>query len=380
MKKIALLLFTLCLLATSARSAAAQAAKPKSVNATCVESIPKGATRPEMTEAFPAEAFTGYAATLELTVTHGRGEVVLPNGFKLERSSDAYRAVERAGFAIATGGPTETTIESKEQGDVTVTRIAIPIVLLPKAPGRISLVLPPLPITVARASNEVMTLCTQIHEILAQDPTGNEEKPEVRPNAPPRPQREDWPFLRNLVIGIAIGLLVGLVVAWLVLRYLRRPKPAKIVPRELPWIVALRELEAIKRSSLLAEDKKTEFYDSVSDCVRKYLGARYGFEKLGIDGLETTTNEMRTLLKRVWPSVPGLRGIMEFLEECDLVKFARLTPTEADCLGLFAKAEGIVKTTKPELRAETPDAPAGPPSRPPPAPRAPPPPPPEARA
>jgi hypothetical protein len=51
-----------------------------------------------------------------------------------------------------------------------------------------------------------------------------------------------------------------------------------------------------------------ELFDRVSDTVRKYLGARYGFEGLGFDGLETTTAEMMTLLKRVRPGVPASTG------------------------------------------------------------------------
>ena len=39
----------------------------------------------------------------------------------------------------------------------------------------------------------------------------------------------------------------------------------------------------------------------MSDAVRKYLGGRYGF-----DGLETTTGEMTSILKRVEPPVVEL--------------------------------------------------------------------------
>lgn len=349
-----------CSILTIATSSLAQTNKPPAIHATCVESIPKGASRPQVRESFPAEAFTGYVANLELTVDHGQGETVLPNGFKLERSTEAYRALEKAGFAIAAGGPTEARIETKREGDRAITHVSIPLVLLPRVTGRVSLVLPPLPITVARASNETMTLCTSVHEILSQDPTGNESEPEVRPNAPARPQREDWPFLRNLVLGILLGVVVAVLTGYLLRKWLRQPKPAKVEPKELPWVVALRELEALRASTLLANGQKTEFYASVSATVRKYLGARYGFEALGLDGLDTTTDEMRTLLQRVWPPVPGLGGVTEFLQECDLVKFARFTPSESECLALFAKADGIIRTTKPEVRAADGPGQAGP--------------------
>jgi hypothetical protein len=120
------------------------------------------------------------------------------------------------------------------------------------------------------------------------------------------------------------------------------------VPAKLPWIAALEQLEAIRRSGLLEEGKTDEFFDRVSDCVRSYLGARYGF-----DGLETTSDEMRALLKRVRPPVPVLPQIGEFLGDCDLVKFARVQPMEEDCLEALRRGEMIVRrTTPPAMRPE----------------------------
>jgi hypothetical protein len=100
-------------------------------------------------------------------------------------------------------------------------------------------------------------------------------------------------------------------------------------------------------SNLLAEGRTDEYFDRVSDCIRRYLGARYGF-----DGLETTTDEMRALLRRVRPPVPGLSEIGEFLSECDLVKFARVQPGEGDCIEALQHGERIVeRTTPPAARA-----------------------------
>ena len=141
---------------------------------------------------------------------------------------------------------------------------------------------------------------------------------------------------------VLIAAVTALLTALLVRRWKSRPRPAPVVPPKLPWIAALEELDQIRRSSLLADQRTAEYFDRVSDCVRKYLGARYGF-----DGLETTTDEMREILRRVYPPVPVLNEIGGFLADCDLVKFARVVPAEDDCLRALTEGETIVRRTIP---------------------------------
>jgi hypothetical protein len=315
--------------------------------ASCAEHVPPGAARPEIKETFPERGLSGHAAVLEITVTHGKGETVLPEGFKIQSTSDAAKALSSASFAIpeadAGAGPTMAV----EHGETSsTTKLSIPFVPLPKDPGRNAMLLPPVPIAVARASGELVTVCTLPHPILIEDPIANEPDPKVRPNPPPRPQREEWVAAKQFAVVLLIAAVTALLTAWLVRRWKARPKPVPVVPAKLPWFAALEELDAIRRSSLLAENRTGEYFDRVSDCVRKYLGARYGF-----DGLESTTDEMRALLKRVYPPVPGMQDIGGFLAECDLVKFARVEPAEDDCLKALTRGETIVRTTMPPANA-----------------------------
>jgi hypothetical protein len=309
--------------------------------ASCVEHVPKGATRPKIEEAFPDRGTSGWASTLTVTVTHGQGETVLPEGFRVQASSDAGRALEDAGFVIPepTGGVAPKVTPDARSGKTTV---AIPFVALPKEPGRHTMVLPPIPIAVARASGEQVTVCTRPHTIVVEDPIANEVDPKVKPNPPPRPQREEWVMAERVATGVLAGAILTLLALWLLRRWRRRPKVEPYVPPKLPWVAALEELAAIRASSLLADGKTDEYFDRVSDTVRKYLGGRYGF-----DGLESTTDEMRALLKRVRPPVPELPKITGFLSDCDLVKFARMVPTESDCVALLVRGEEIVRRTTP---------------------------------
>jgi hypothetical protein len=326
--------------------AAAEPVDAGRVWASCVEHVPPGAARPEIKESFPQRGFSGYASNLEVTVTHGKGETVIPDGFKVQTGSDAARALEASGFVIPDpDGGSGPTIVTEPESASAKTSLSIPFLVLPKDPGRNAMVLPPVPIAVSRANGEFITLCTSPHAILVDDPIANERDPKVKPNPDSRPQREEWVLAKQLTVGILIGVVLGLIGAWLLRRWLRRPKPIPYVPPKLPWVAALEELDQIRRSKLLTEARTDEYFDRVSNCVRKYLGARYGF-----DGLECTTVEMQAMLDRVRPKVPDLKIIRAFLADCDLVKFARLVPAEQDCLDVLVRGEQIVIATTPADR------------------------------
>lgn len=336
-------------LALFSAPAAADQTAPK--QATCEESLPKGAKRPKVKEKFPGEAIAGFEVPLELEIRHGKGEVPLPNGFKIVSGSTSGKYLEESGFILAepNGGITKVT---EEDGNAAVTRVTIPFVVTPNKSGDQSQTLPQMPFTIDRANGDTITLCTKLHLITVKDPTAGEEDPKPRANAPGRTQREEWLLPMYLMIALGVLLLLATLIAWWVRRQLRKAIPSAVPTRQLPWETALVELQAHAASPLLdasadAGDKRTELFDKVSDTLRKYLGARYGFEGLGFDGLETTTDEMLALLKRVRPTVPSLDLVKTFLTECDLVKFARVVPEVNDCSLAIQRAETVVRSTIP---------------------------------
>jgi hypothetical protein len=289
---------------------------------------------------------TGYAAWLTVTILHGPGETVMPEGFRIQRESEAMKALRAAGWVIPDPAGGAAPVIEREEGEAEVkTTLRLPFVPLPEEPGRHRLVLPPIPITVARASGQVMTLCTPPSTMQVDDPIANELDPDVRPNPPPRPQREDWALARQVTYAVLGAIVLALLLFWLLRRWARRPKAVPQRPRELPWVAALKELDAIRGSSLLAEGRLDEYFDRVDNCLRFYLGDRYGF-----DGLESTSAEIRAVLKRVYPPIARFDEIHRFLEVTDLIKFTEMRPASEDCLDVTTRAEAIIVTTTPATR------------------------------
>ncbi len=337
----------------------------------CVETASSGAPKQHMVESFPERGTSGYAAVLHVVVSHGKGESVLPRGLELQRESETAKELEAAGFAFPDpggGSPARLfSVDVDAKSGKRQTTLDLPLVVLPDKPGRHTLTLPPLPVSIARASGDVVTLCTKPHALVVEDPTASTPDAQPKPNPPPRRQREEWTSLERALAWGSAGVLVGTVVAWLAYRWSKRPRPVPPPPPPRPpWEVALERLDEARHAGLLDIQRFAEFYDRVNDAIRQYLGARFGF-----DGLESTTDETLLALRRVphfggsipdrtSPASPGhglhLEVVAAFLQSCDLVKFADVTPTLEECERALTQAEHVVRSTMPSL--EPPAAPA----------------------
>lgn len=310
----------------------------------CVEKLPSGKERPKLTEKLPSRGVSGHAFTFSLTVEHGKGETVLPGGLQLGSESAGIRSLERHGlFVPDPDGGAGPTLERTEQGERVTTKLELSFVPLPPNPGRNVIEVPPLPLSIARASGDVIVLCTERHQIVIEDPIANTSNPSPKPNPPPRPQREEWTALKNALMIGAVALVLGAILAWLFGKWMKRARPVPPPPPPRPpWEVALEELFDVRHAGLVAEGRLAEHFDRVSDTLRKYLGARFGF-----DGLESTTREALSVLREVRPSVEPLDSIESFLRQADLVKFAKIVPSAEDGELALVRAEHIVKNTLP---------------------------------
>ncbi|HZI03910.1 MAG TPA: hypothetical protein VEZ71_07810 [Archangium sp.] len=151
-----------------------------------------------------------------------------------------------------------------------------------------------------------------------------------------------WTLLWAL-LGVLAAAVVGFVAWRLFQKYRNRPL-AEVKPL-LPLDVRTRQaLDTLKSEDLPAKGKVKDFYFRLSEIIRGYLGERYGF-----DALECTSSELMQELRRKKPLQFPEDGLMRFVSESDLVKYARAESTPESCREALAFGYELLDKTWPPL-------------------------------
>jgi hypothetical protein len=155
-----------------------------------------------------------------------------------------------------------------------------------------------------------------------------------------------WEWL-GWVVGTLLAALLGLALR----RWLKRQAQIAIPPPVPPHLRAKQKLR--DALALIAQPKP--FCVLVSDTIRGYLEERFEFH-----APERTTEEFLHELRGTNRLLPGQKSSLgEFLQCCDLVKFARYEPGEPELRGLHESAVRLVDETEPApAPADTPTDPA----------------------
>ena len=144
----------------------------------------------------------------------------------------------------------------------------------------------------------------------------------------------DYSFIPTWAIFLATFVslsLIGLIIWWLK----RKPKPA--LPPRLPREIALEELERI--SVEIKTMNPYQFSIRVSDILRRYVTNQFA-----LPVTRQTSVEFLTALARSSPFSANEKSLLEdFLNRCDLIKFARYEATPADSQLLLEEATRFVK-------------------------------------
>jgi hypothetical protein len=138
------------------------------------------------------------------------------------------------------------------------------------------------------------------------------------------------PWLVFVIVFAALSL-VG-VILWLFAK--RRKPPA---PPKLPRDIALEELERISRE--IERMSPYLFSIRVSDILRKYVTQQHG-----LPATRQTSIEFLTALAKAASFSSEEKSLLEdFLNRCDLIKFARYEATTSDSELLLQEAIRFVK-------------------------------------
>lgn len=133
------------------------------------------------------------------------------------------------------------------------------------------------------------------------------------------------------VIAFVVLSLLGLVVWWFVHR--RKPELPPKAPRE----IALEELEQIRGE--IERLSPYQFSIRCSDILRRYVSQQYG-----VPATRQTSIEFLTAAAKAPSFSADDKSLLEdFLNRCDLIKFAKYEATTSDSELLLAEAIRFVK-------------------------------------
>ncbi len=152
---------------------------------------------------------------------------------------------------------------------------------------------------------------------------------------PPKPAMPWWQ--KAAITGAIVGALAGAYAAYRAVRARLQPPPAPIPPE----VWALRELQQLGADDWIGSGRVREFYYRVTEIVRRYIE-----RKFGLAAPEMTTEEFLTMLTRSAGALPydALR-LRVFMESCDMVKYAALTPRREDAEETLGTARAFVDST-----------------------------------
>ncbi len=156
-------------------------------------------------------------------------------------------------------------------------------------------------------------------------------------------------FKLYIIIAIVFGVLV-LIAA--VLHYIYHKKQTETEPVQeiLPaWQIAYNDLESLKELDLISKGSIKEYYYRLSNIVRQYIENRFK-----LMAPERTTEEFLTemmVTDRLTGDHKELVG--NFLEHCDMVKFAAYGPDSREIENSFNSAKKLVDETKETIEKET---------------------------
>ena len=132
----------------------------------------------------------------------------------------------------------------------------------------------------------------------------------------------DWVLL--LCILLALAVIVCLIIFWI--RRMQKDGSDTLsapVDNRPAHVIALAKIDALVDSALWENKQYKVFYITLSDILREYLQRAFG-----LDVSADTSAELLRRIKTVQPLVPLSQALRSFLSSGDLVKFAKVVPSE----------------------------------------------------
>ena len=118
--------------------------------------------------------------------------------------------------------------------------------------------------------------------------------------------------------------------------------------------IALEALAALEASPMLERGQVKEYHIEVSDILRTYVERRFR-----VDALEMTTREVLAGLERARVDASFRDGLRAFLDQCDMVKFAKVRPDADVSRQVLELGRRLVQRSAPRADVGAPPNPLG---------------------
>lgn len=151
---------------------------------------------------------------------------------------------------------------------------------------------------------------------------------------------------KEILLWVLIGLIILGILFYLYRRYRLKKSGKPVIKKEIilpPHVIALNSLKALDEKKLWQNGMIKEYHSEITEIIRKYFSDRFG-----LPALELTTSETMQHLKlrKDTEIIQDTTG--SFLENADLVKFAKFSPMNSVNEEMMKQALEIVERTIPQ--------------------------------
>lgn len=160
----------------------------------------------------------------------------------------------------------------------------------------------------------------------------------------PRPLKGQVSLARShttLYIFIAALAVLAGTVAYVIIRRRRAKAEEAFVDLRPPWEIAYADLALLKEQNLPEKGELKLFYFQLTEIMRKYLGRKFEF-----NAIDLTTSEIDDALNGLPVPEDIHHELTAFMEQADLVKFAKYIPAPDQPEKDWSSAYALVEKTK----------------------------------
>jgi hypothetical protein len=166
----------------------------------------------------------------------------------------------------------------------------------------------------------------------------------------------DAPLTLKEVTPYMLGVILIGAIIFLILYSIKRKKKNQPIfarapkPKEPPYIIAMRELDRIKKEKIWQKGKSKQYYSEVTEALRVYIEDRFeipAMEQTSDETIESFQANKNLLTDKLFTN------LCQTLKLADLVKFAKYNPLpDDDSLSLSNAYTFVNETKKVETKKE----------------------------